>query len=320
MKAIWMTEFGGPDALHADETAMPVPGDQEVLIEVDAAGVAFGDVMKRMGAFGTDFSLPAGIGQEIAGTVRQSCVGGPAVGSRVAAMVDHGYAEYVVARMNSVVSIPQAVDGRDAALLWVHGVTAYQALCEAGRLRTGDVVLVHAAAGGVGTLALQLAKLLGARTVIGTSGTPEKLDHIRSYGADLAVDCSKLGWEHAVLELTDGHGADVVLDSIGGEISQDTLACTAAFGRIVIYGAASGAEPVYHGMSLMNRNLTVTGYSLQAWHSRPASVSRALEQVLSLLAAGDLRLEVTEYKLDEAADAHRALSDRATVGSIVLRP
>lgn len=319
MKAAWMTDFGGPEVLRVDDAAEPSPGPAEVLVEVDAAGVTYGDVMKRQGGFGT-FELPAGMGQEVAGTVRRTCSDGPAVGSRVAAMVDHGYAEFAVASVDSVVALPDSVDSTAAAILWVHGVTAYQTLRDAGNIKPGDTVLVHAAAGGVGTLAIQLARLLGAAVVIGTAGTPQKLDHIRSHGADFAVDYTESGWAKTVLDMTDGRGVDLVLDSVGGQTSQDTVECLAAFGRIVTFGAASGSAPTYSGMSLMSNNLTVTGYSLMGWRGRPDSVRHALEQLIAFAADGRLRVSVTEYRLDEVVAAHRALVERQTVGSVVLRP
>ncbi|GAT08426.1 zinc-binding dehydrogenase [Mycolicibacterium novocastrense] len=319
MRAVWMTEFGGPEVLQVSDSAVPVPGPDEVLIEVEAAGVTYGDVMKRQGAFGT-FDLPAGVGQEIAGMVRSSGPGGPAVGSRVAAMVEHGYAELAVAQSDSVVTLPNTVDSREAATLWIHGVTAYQTLRQAGRIRSGDTVLVHAAAGGVGTLAIQLARLLGAAVVIGTAGTPRKLDHIRAHGADFAVDYSEAGWAKTVLELTDGRGVDLVLDSVGGQISLDTMDVMASFGRIVTFGAASGTASTYPGMALMAQNLSVSGYSLMGWRSRPDTISQALEQLIAFVADDRLRPSVTEYCLDDVVEAHRALVNRQTMGSIVLVP
>ncbi|WP_165827712.1 zinc-binding dehydrogenase [Mycolicibacterium sp. GF69] len=314
-----MTDFGGPEVLRVDDTAVPVPGPAEVLIEVDAAGVTYGDVMKRQGNFGT-FELPAGMGQQVAGTVRRSCPDGPAVGSRVAAMVEHGYAEFAVASVDSIVMLPDSVDSRTAAILWVHGLTAYQTLRDAGNIEPGDTVLVHAAAGGVGTLAIQLAKLLGAAVVIGTAGTPQKLEHVRSHGADIAIDYSEPDWARAVLDKTGGRGVDLALDSVGGQTSLDTIDCLAAFGRIVSFGAASGSAPTYSGMSLMSKNVTVTGYSLMGWRSRPDAVRQALEQLIAFAADGRLHVSVSEYRLDDVVAAHRALVERDTVGSLVLRP
>nr|WP_090339768.1 zinc-binding dehydrogenase [Mycolicibacterium malmesburyense]CRL68305.1 Qor [Mycolicibacterium malmesburyense] len=319
MKAVWMTEFGGPEVLHLAESAVPEPGPGEVLIEVEAAGVTYGDVMKRQGAFGT-FDLPAGMGQEVAGTVRRSAPDGPAVGSRVAAMVEHGYAEFALAQVDSTVPLPDTVDGGDAATLWVHGLTAYQTLREAGNVRSGDTVLVHAAAGGVGTLAIQLARLLGAAVVIGTAGTPQKLDHIRAHGADFAVDYSDPGWAKTVLDLTEGRGVDLVLDSVGGQTSSDTIDCVADFARIVSFGAASGTAPTYSAMQLMTRNLTVSGYSLMGWRSRGDDTKKALDRLVAYVDDGRLRPSVTEYRLDDVVEAHRALVERTSVGSIVLRP
>ncbi|MCV7382226.1 zinc-binding dehydrogenase [Mycolicibacter longobardus] len=320
MRAVWMDGFGGPDVLRVVDTAVPVPGPDEVLIEVRAAGVSYGDIMKRQGGFGTELELPAGLGQEVAGTVRQTCAGGPAVGTRVAAMVDHGYAEYAVARPDAVVTLPDAVDYQSAAALWIQGLTAYQTLCEAGDLRSGEVVLVHAAAGGVGTLATQLAKLLGAHRVIGTAGTPDKLDHVRAHGADIAVDYSDPGWTKAVLDATGGRGVDLVLDSVGGHISQQTLDCIRPFGRIVSFGAASGTAAAYSAMPLMTSNLTVTGYSLLGWLKRSDRTRQALERLLGFLARDELRLTIADYPLDDVVRAHRALGERRTVGKVVLRP
>ncbi|NVN49345.1 zinc-binding dehydrogenase [Mycolicibacterium hippocampi] len=320
MKAVWMTGFGGPDVLRVVDTPVPVPGPGQVLIEVEAAGVTYGDVMKRQGGFGNDFELPAGLGQEVAGTVRQTCAGGPAMGSRVAAMVDHGYAEYAVARSDAVVTLPDAVDYRSAAALWVHGLTAYQTICDAGHLSSGETILVHAAAGGVGTLATQLGTLLGAGRVIGTAGTPDKLDHVRAHGADLAVDYSDPGWAKAVLDATHGHGVDLVLDSVGGHISEQTLECTAPFGRIVSFGAASGTVASYTGMSLMTNNLTVTGYSLLGWLKRSDRIGQALQRLLGFVARNELQLTITDHSLGDVVAAHQALGERHTVGKVILRP
>ncbi|MCV7194238.1 zinc-binding dehydrogenase [Mycolicibacterium brumae] len=275
--------------------------------------------MKRRGDFG-EVGFPAGMGQEVAGVVAADTPGGPAVGTRVAAMVDRGYAEYALARADAVLPLPDSVAFPTAAALWVQGLTAYQALTDAGGLTEGDTVLVHAAAGGVGTLATQLARLLGAATVIGTAGTPAKRDHVLAHGADLAVDYTDPNWAAAVRRATGGRGADLVLDSVGGTISRQTLDCVAPFGRIVTFGAASRTPADYPAMALMAGNLSVTGYALQGRLAHRERAVEALRRLIGFAADGRLRVAVTEYPLEAVAHAHRDLGDRRTVGKLVLRP
>lgn len=317
-----MTGFGGPDMLRITEVATPAPAPGEILIDVQAAGVAFGDIMKRQGAFGTDMLLPSGLGQEVAGTVAAlgSGVDGPAIGSRVTALVEHGYAEYAVAPASLTVPVPADVDDASAAAVWIHGVTAYQTLVEAGGLQKGETVLVHAAAGGVGTLAAQIAKVLGAGSVVGAVSRPEKFAHLRCHGADIAVDYSDHSWPQAVLEQTAGRGVDLVLDSVGGDIARQSVQCLAPFGRIVTFGAASGAPADYLSTELMNHGATVVGYSLTDWlRHRPEKAAQTAQQLLTWLARGAITVVIgSSYPLERVADAHRAISDRRTVGKTVL--
>ncbi|ODQ89663.1 hypothetical protein BHQ18_13825 [Mycolicibacterium flavescens] len=324
MKAVRMTGFGGTDVLQVADVDTPMPGPGEVLIEVTAAGIAFGDIMKRQGVFGTDIPLPSGLGQEVAGVVAgygQGVTGMP-VGTRVTALVEHGYAEYAVAPAHFAVPVPDGIDDAGAAALWIHGMTAYQTLVDAGELQPGSTVLVHAAAGGVGTLALQIAKTLGAATVIGAVGRPEKLDHVRRHRADVAVDYSERSWPQRVLDHTAGRGVDLVLDSVGGEIARQSLECLAPFGRIVTFGAASGTPGDLPAMALMNGNATVVGYSLNGWlRDRPERTVQTMRLLLTWAAQGEIEVTIGgRYPLDRVAEAHRAISDRRTVGKSVLIP
>lgn len=321
MRAIRMHGVGDPGVLRLDEVARPEPGADDVLIEVAAAGVTFGDVMKRRGVFGRP-DLPAGIGTEVAGTVVAAGAGsGPATGTRVAAWVDHGYAEYAVAAADAVIPIPDEIDEASAATVPVHGVTAYQTLTAAGRLHAGQTVLVHAAAGGVGTLAIQLARLLGAGTVIGTAGSAQRLEHVRAHGADLAVDYSTPGWSRHVLDATDGRGADLVLESVGGRVAEETFTCLAPFATVVSFGAASGTPARPPSTTLMATNSSLVGYSLPGWLDRPDDVRAAAAQVMHLAAAKELQIPVAaSYPLAAAGEAHAAIENRTVTGNVVLIP
>ncbi|ODQ96568.1 quinone oxidoreductase family protein [Mycolicibacterium holsaticum] len=322
MKAIRMYDIGGPDVLRLDEVDVPGPGDGQVLIKVEAAGVAYGDIMKRQGAFGQDLPLPVGLGLQIAGAVAElgDGVSGPAPGTRVMAWVADGYAQYAVAPTTNVVPIPNGVESTDAAVLPVQGLTAYQTLLEAGNLQPDESVLVHAAAGGVGGLAVQLAHLCGAGAVIGTASTPEKLEYIRQLGAT-AVDYTRDDWSRSVLDATGGRGVDLVLDSVGGAVTTRSLECLAPFGRTVCFGAASGTVAAIPTMALMPTNLSVTGYSLDGWLARRDRVANAVEKLLGYVATKQINVVVAqEFPLEKAAEAHHAIGDRNTVGATVLVP
>jgi NADPH:quinone reductase len=322
MKAVRMHGFGGPDVLSLDDVDVPEPGAGELLVEVAAVAVTYGDVMKRSGAFGHELPLPAGLGLEIAGTVAAMGpdVAGPSVGMPVLAWVESGYAEYAVAPAAAVVPLPDGVDLRSAAVLAVKGITAYQTLRSTGGLQPGGSVLVHAAAGGVGSLAIQLARLLGAEIVIGTASSPAKLDYVRELGT-IAIDYTVDEWPEQVLKANGGHGVDLVLDSVGGTIARQSFDCLAPFGRMVSFGAAGGSPVEVNAMSLMAQNQSVAGYSLRGPLLRPEPVTTDIRVLLDHLAAG--RLDATigaALPLAQAAEAHRAISERRTVGSTLLLP
>ncbi|MEV4113269.1 zinc-binding dehydrogenase [Nonomuraea sp. NPDC049695] len=322
MRAIQMHAVGGPEVLRLDEIDVPMPGAGQVLLKVEAAGVTYGDVMKRQGGFGPGLPLPAGLGLVAAGRIAAAGadVSAPAQGSRVMAWVEHGYAEYALASASAVVPLPDAVDVREATALPVQGVTAYQTLHDAARLQPGESVLVHAAAGGVGNLAVQFARLHGAGTVIGTASRPGKLGHIRGLGA-VAVDYTDEKWPQQVLDATDGKGVDVVLDSVGGDIAARSLECLAPFGRLVSFGAASGSPAAVAGMSLMFNNQSIIGYGLPGQMQKPGRLAEVVQELVRLLAGGELAVTIgQELSLEEAEQAHRAIAGREVVGATVLLP
>jgi NADPH2:quinone reductase len=291
------------------------------LIEVVAAGVTYGDIMKRRGTLGTPGALPYGIGVQVAGRIAQigTGVSAVAVGDRVAARVDAGYAEFAVADVDAIISISDTLSFGGASILPVQGITAYQALTEAGRMEPADVVLVHAAAGGVGSLAVQLARLLGAGRVIGTAGDPEKLEHVRGLGADAAINYRVPHWRDDLLAATNGRGPDVVLDSVGGDISADSLSMLAPFGRLVCFGAASGVPARPDAMRMMDLNAVVAGYSLFGALERPERTASAIAALTAYTQSAELRLTIGRtFGLEQAARAHQAIEDRHTVGCTVL--
>ncbi len=321
MQAIRIHETGGPEVMLLEEVETPVPGQGEVLIKVAAAGVNYADLAQRQGAYLTRTRTPMTPGFEVAGTIAAlgPGVSVPAVGTRVIAFVNGGYAEYAVASTSTIIPIPENLDFAHAAAFAVQGLTAYQTLRESGRLQAGESVLVQAAAGGVGTLAVQLARLMGAGKVIGTASNEQKLDLVRRLGADAAINYTQDDWVEQVKKASGGHGVDVVLEVVGGAIADQCLQCLAPFGRMVIIGAASGQSVQFSAIQLMYKNLSVVGYWLAARMSRPDHIAAAPVELMQYLATGTLQIIVGQtFPLAEAAEAHRAIAARSTTVKVVL--
>ena len=321
MKAIRIHETGGPEVMHLEEVETPTPAQGEILIKVAAAGVNYADPAQRQGAYLTRTRTPMTMGFEVAGAIAAHGPGvsAPPVGTRVIAFVEGGYAEYAIASASTIIPIPENLNFTHAAAFAVQGLTAYQTLRESGRLQPGESVLVQAAAGGVGTLAVQLARLMGAGKVIGTASNAQKLDLVLRLGADAAINYTQNDWVEQVKKTTGGRGVDVVLEVVGGTIAEQCLQCLAPFGRMVVIGAASGQLVQFSGIQLMYKNLSVVGYWLTAWLSRPDRIAAATIELMQYLATGDLQIIVGQtYPLAEAAEAHRAIAERRTTGKVVL--
>jgi NADPH:quinone reductase len=321
MKAIRINETGGPEVMHLEEIETPVPGEGEVLIKVAAVGVNYADLAQCQGAYLTRTRTPMTLGIEVAGTVAELGPGvrTPAEGSRVVAYVNGGYAEYAVAQATTVIPIPPNLDFMQAAAFPVQGLTAYQLLRESAHIQPGESVLVHAAAGGVGTLAVQLAKLMGAGIVAGTASNSSKLDLIRKLGADAAINYTEDNWVEQVKNATRGQGTDIILEMVGGEITEQSLKCLAPFGRMVIYGAASGKIAQFSGIQLMYKNQAIIGYWLTSQLQRADRIAIAAMELMQFLASGKLQIIVGQtFPLAEAAQAHQAIAERRTMGKVVL--
>ena len=243
-------------------------------------------------------------------------------GDRVVTLVNTGgYAEYAVAPAASLIPMPENLDFDEAAAVPLQGLTAYHVIKTSGAMKEGETVLVHAAAGGVGTLAVQMAKLMGAGRVIATAGSEEKLELARSLGADVLIDYTEDDWPAGVREATEGEGVDVILEMVGADFPEKNLECLAPFGRMVVYGAASGEMGTIVPASLMNRCHSVVGFWLMPVLRRQDLVVPSLEQTLAWISSGDLKLTIgAKYPLEKAAEAHADLENRRTTGKLVLRP
>ncbi|MER7243564.1 zinc-binding dehydrogenase [Kribbella sp. NPDC000426] len=316
MRAIQVTQFGGPEVLVPTELDPPVVGPGELLVEVSAAGVNFADTHRTDGSYRGGVTLPFVPGVEIVGR---------AYGRRVLSTLfetSGGYAEYAAAPAHRAVDVPDEVDDGSALALLIQGLTAWHLLKSSARLRPGETVVVNAAAGGVGSLAVQLAKHFGAGQVVATASTGDKRDIARQLGADVAINNNPDGYAERVLAATDGRGADVVLDSAGGATMLAGLESLAPFGRLVNYGNASReGRPSVDPSALAQRNLSVAGFWLVPAMDLPGGYVEPLAELLALTAAKKLSPQVgAEYPLEEARRAHEDLLARRSTGKLILKP
>lgn len=324
MKAIQFEEYGGPEVLKLIDIEKPEIGPQEVLVEIKAIGVNYADTARREGKYVVPTKLPFIPGAEIAGVIVEvgQNVKSFKPGMRVVSLIESGaYAQYVNVHEMALTEIPDGVEFTDAVALPLQGQTAYHILKTMGRLEEGESVLVHAAAGGVGALSVQLAKLLGAGTVIATASSDEKLAHAKELGADHLVNYTEPGWEEKVRALTDGKGVDIILEMVGGEIFQKSFKCLAPFGRVVIFGAASGEQSILNASNLMRRNQSVIGFFLPQIMNKPKLYQSSFKELLNFVESGKLKLTIGGvYDLHQAAEVHLLLQGRKTMGKLVLVP
>lgn len=325
MRRVRFHEYGGPEVLKVEEADVPVPGAGQVLIRATAIGANFVDTKFRRGpSAGSLFTmpLPGSPTGDVVGVVEAT---GPGVddglvGSRVAALAEKdAFADYVLADAAWLAPVPANLDDAAASVLSSPAPVALRVL-RAGRVAAGETVLVHAAAGTIGHLATQLAKIEGAGTVIATAGSPSKLDFARAHGADVAIDYTEEDWPERVRSAAPG-GVDVVLDSVGGAVSHAGVDLLAPFGRLVAYGVASGEFGDVPVRNLVNLR-TVTAFSLLPWRAAaPDRAAAEVAELTALFADGRLRTSVhTRLPLDEAAAAHRILENREQLGRVLLIP
>jgi NADPH2:quinone reductase len=322
MLALRIHETGGPENLRADEIPIPAPAAGEVRISVEAAGLNFIDTYQRSGLY--PVALPFTPGAEVAGVV--SAVGAGVaelvVGDRVAtAKASGGYAAEALAPAAHVVKIPEGVTTRTAAALMLQGLTAHYLATDTFPLKPGHTALIHAAAGGVGLLLVQLAKRAGAR-VIATVGTDEKVALARGAGADEVVVYSRDNFTTAARAFTGGRGVDVVYDAVGKDTFAGSLDSLRPRGMFVSFGNASGAVPPFAPLLLMQKgSLFFTRPTMAHYTQTTAELRARTDDLFGAVLAGKLSVRIgATYPLSAAADAHRALESRGTTGKVLLVP
>jgi NADPH2:quinone reductase len=315
MRAIQMSEFGGPEVLELVELPKPVPGPEEVLVRVNRAGLNFADTHTRTNSYVRKATLPLVPGGEVAG-VRED------TGERVVALVgDGGYAEYAIAPRELAFAIPDGLDDGTALALVIQGTTAWHLYRTAARVAEGESVVVHSAAGGVGSLAVQLGRPLGAGRVIATASSAEKRSLALELGADVAIDSAPDGLTERLNEANDGEPVDVVFDMAGGTAFDASYAALAHFGRIVVCGIASQEPNDVRTGSLLRHSRSVIGFYLFHCFERPRMFAEALSDLFARAARGQLRSVIGgTYPLEQAAQAHIDLRERRTTGKLLLDP
>lgn len=315
MRAIQITEFGGPEVLRPVELPDPVAKPGQLLIDVAAVGVNYADTHSVEDSYLSRSTLPMVPGGEVVGLT--------ADGRRVVALTaTGGYAEKAVAWENMATEVPDGVSDGAALALVVQGLTAWHLLRTAGRMAPGETVVVHAAAGGTGSLAVQLARRFGAGRIIATASSKEKRELALELGADVAVEAEAEGLKERLVEANGGAKVDLVLEMTGGPVFDASLAALAPFGRLVTYGMASRTEPTAVAAGkLMAHSTAVVGFWLMHCVGKPALHAEPMAELLRMVAAGELNPLVGEaYPMSEAARAHRDLRARRTTGKLVLDP
>ena len=314
MRAVTISAFGGPEVLELVEDApVPEPADGQLLVHVNRAGVNYADTHQTENSYLARYELPLIPGAEVAGFVG---------GQRVVGLVGMGgYAEYAVAPREAVFPLPDGVSDAAALALIIQGLSAWHLLKTSAHLAEGESVVVHAAAGGVGSLAVQLAKRYGAGRVIATASSEDKRALALELGADAAVDANEEELAAALREANGGNKVDIVLEMAGGRVFDQSMRALAPFGRLVTYGMASREPNEVSNGGLMRRSQAVIGFWLMHCFGRPGMVAQPLEELFGLVASGELRVVEGEvYGLSEARRAHEEMQARRTSGKLVLDP
>ena len=323
--AIRIHGLGGPEMMRWEQVPLSEPGPGEVLVRQEAVGLNFIDTYHRSGLYPVP-SLPAVLGMEAAGVVEAAgppAADGPTFrpGDRVAyGSVPGGSCERRVMPAAPLVAVPDGVDCEAAAAAMLKGMTAWYLCRRTYRVRAGETVLVHAAAGGVGTILGQWCKALGA-TVIGTAGSPEKGRLARAHGCDHVILYQDEDFVERVRDITGGEGVPVVFDGVGKATFEGSMECLARFGMMITFGNASGPVPPLNLLRLSAKGISVARPSLKPYIERRADLEEAAGELLGHIHAGRIRLTIGQrFPLSEAAEAHRALESRQTQGCTILQP
>ena len=313
MKAIQITAFGGPESMHLVDLAEPVPGPGQEVIEVTSIGINYADTHQTENSYLSPQKLPLTPGIEVVGI---------ASGRRVLAPVDGGgYAQKALAHSAAMIEIPNGVSDEQALCMLVQGSTAWHILKTVGHLQKGESVVIHAAAGGVGTIAIQLAKMWGAK-VIAVASSESKRALAKSLGADVVIDADQDKLKAAILEANGGKPVNLVLEMVGGKTLDVSLDVLAPFGRLVTFGMASRTAPTpIHPGVLMGGSKTVTGFWLAHCFGKKELLNDVITELFSLVIEGKLKPVIgATFGLSQATQAHQEMLARKTTGKITLNP
>jgi NADPH2:quinone reductase len=313
---VLIREWGGPEVLElVDDAPEPEPGPGQQRIRVTAAGVNFADTHARENSYIAKYELPLVPGTEVAGTLDD--------GTRVIAMPHHGgYAEYAVADDASIFPLPDGLGDHEALALLIQGLTAWHLYKTAAQIRKGETVVVHSAAGGTGSLALQLAKPMGAGRVIASASSEDKRELARALGADAVIDSAPENMTERLLEANGGDPVDVVFDMAGGQVFEQSAEALGPFGRIVVYGIATREQNDVRTGRLMRKSRGVVGFWLMHCLERPEEMMREpLRDLFERAARGEIKPQLGDvYALSDVRTAHEELVGRRTTGKLVLDP
>jgi NADPH:quinone reductase len=315
MRAIQISRYGGPEVLTEVELPDPQPGPGQIAVDVTAAGINYADTHLAEGSYLSNPELPFVPGAEV--------IGRAADGRRLMGLTGYGgYAEKAVLPASLAVEVPDQIGDGEALSLLAQGLSAWHLLRTCARLAPGESVVVNAAAGGVGSLAVQLAKVFGAGRVVATASSDDKRKLALDLGADVAVSGDPGGYTERVIEANGGERLDIILDAVSGPVFDAAFEALGQFGRLVTFGAASRevAKPIEPGR-LMKRNLSVIGFWLSPALAYPGTFGPPLTELFDLVIAGRLRPIVGgEYSFAEARRAHEDLLARRTTGKLILHP
>ena len=319
MRSVRYHQYGGPEVLQLDEVPIPEPASGQVLMEVEAIGANAIDTVLRRGDSPWTRPLPGTLTGDVVGRITQlgpDTPPGVQIGQRVAALLEDAFADYVAVDADWLAPVPDDADAGTATVLSMTAPLALR-LLKVGQVSPGDTVLIQSAAGTIGHLAVQLARTLGAASIIGTASSAARLDFIRSNGAGSAIDSSQEDWPEQVRKVAPD-GVDVVLDAVGGNVFDQGLELLAPLGRMVTYGAISGELPTVEGNAVFGLKY-VAGVSMLGWRAaRPEAAREDVAEVTRLWQSGELRPAVhARYPLPEIATIHKILDDRTNLGRLV---
>jgi NADPH2:quinone reductase len=324
MKQAIIKQYGGPKVFKIEEVAKPVSKNDEILVEVKAAGVNFADIMRRNDNYLYKSTLPLVIGAEVAGIVVDV---GPKVtklkkGDRVLAYTGvGGYSQYIAVSENAANPISDQIGFVESTALLIQGLSAYLMLTDASK-SVGKSIVIEAAAGGVGSLMVQIARNIGVKNIVGLASTEEKRKLVKKLGAHHAIDSLTKNRSEAIKKLTDGEGADVYFEMTGGAGFLETIKSVNQFGAIVTYGNTSGEEVKYDPALSIPCNLSVRGFYVGAYFqpSHIQLVLKATQALIQMYSDGKLEVSIQKYPLNKVSEAHSDIESRKTTGKVVLEP